>query len=117
MGLAIIAAYGLTRSEQSPRLGIIMHRFRIRERGKHDFRIGTDTSFCRIRDREVQEFVPRAARFLERLREWILSEPPVCSLREHKSQWRTRVFWPGRLYYFRKNPSCSGGGKVLVRQY
>src|ERR1700694_4809236 len=32
----IVATHGLARSEQSPRLGIVMHCFRVRQRGEND---------------------------------------------------------------------------------
>src|SRR5437660_10748767 len=60
-----------------------MHGFRIRQCREHDF-IGADASFGRIRDREIQNSLSRSARFLDRARESIRTEPPVCALGEHK---------------------------------
>src|ERR1019366_9217501 len=84
--LAIVAAHGLARSEQTPGLGVVMHRFRIRQCGEHDFRIGTDASFRRVRDSEIQNFLSRSPRFLDRARESVRTEPPVCAVGEHKFQ-------------------------------
>ena len=51
--LAVVAAHGLARSEQAARLRVVMHCFRIRQSGEHEFRIGADAGFGRVRDREV----------------------------------------------------------------
>src|SRR5208282_1128800 len=113
--LAIVAAHGLARPEQTARLRFVMHRIRIRQRGEHDFRIGADASLGRVRHREIQNCLSRSARFFDRAGKSVRAEPPVCAVGEHKFQWRAHTYEANP--YFRKNPNCSGAGSVFVVQY
>src|SRR5208337_4492706 len=83
--LAIVAAHGLSRPKQTTGLRVVMHPFRIRQCGKHNFRIGQDSGFSRIRDCEVQNLPSRSPRLFDCQRERVRTKPPICTLREHRT--------------------------------